>query len=267
VRFFRRRDLHALAGAYALNALDGDERDRFERHLRGCRACESEVRGFAATAAALAVATAAEPPPELKQRVLAAAAVTRQSPPAGAEGAGATAGAEGAGGARTTGHRRPRATAPRRSWLPRLAVPVAAAGLVAAAVLGGVTVWTQHQLTTAQAENQAITAVLAAPDAQIASARTSAGGIATVVASHSAGSMVFTSAGLHALPPSSVYELWFLGKTARPAGLLPPARAGRTAPVLASGLKAGDKVGVTVEPAGGSSSPTTTPIVVLTLSA
>ena len=255
MRFFRRRDLHALAGAYALDALDGAERDRFERHLRGCRACESEVRGFAATATALAMATAAEPPPGLKQRVLAAAAVTRQSPPA-------VAGARGA-----ARRRRPRASAPRRAWLPRLALSAAAAGLVAAAVLGGVTVWTQHQLTTAQAENQAIAAVLAAPDAQIASARTSAGGIATVVASHSAGSIVFTSAGLQALPPSKVYELWFLGKTARPAGLLPPARAGRTAPVLAAGLAVGDKVGVTVEPAGGSSSPTTTPIVVLTLSA
>jgi len=210
------------------------------------------VRGFAATAAALAMAAAAEPPPGLKQRVLAAAAVTRQSPPAVAK---------------VAAHRRPRATAPWRPWLPRLAVSAAAVGLVAAAVLGGVTVWTQHQLTTAQAENQAIAAVLAAPDAQIASARTSAGGIATVVASHSAGSIVFTSAGLQALPPSKVYELWFLGKTARPAGLLPPARAGRTAPVLAAGLAVGDKVGVTVEPAGGSSSPTTTPIVVLTLSA
>jgi len=252
VRFFWRRDLHALVGAYALDALDGAERDRFERHLRGCRACESEVRGFAATAAALAMAAAAEPPPGLKQRVLAAAAVTRQSPPTVAKAAA---------------RRRPHTSAPRRAWLPRLALSAAAAGLVAAAALGGVTVWTQHQLTTVQAENQAIAAVLAAPDAQIASARTSAGGVATVVASHSAGSIVFTSAGLQALPPSKVYELWFLGKTARPAGLLPPARAGRTAPVLAAGLAVGDKVGVTVEPAGGSSSPTTTPIVVLTLSA
>ena len=252
MKFFSRRDPHALAGAYALNALDGAERDRFERHLRGCRACESEVRGFAATAAALAMAAAAEPPPGLKQRVLAAAAVTRQSPPTVAKAAA---------------RRRPHTSAPRRAWLPRLALSAAAAGLVAAAALGGVTVWTQHQLTTAQAENQAIAAVLAAPDAQIASARTSAGGIATLVASHSAGSNVFTSAGLQALPPSKVYELWFLGKTARPAGLLPPARAGRTAPVLAAGLAVGDKVGVTVEPAGGSSSPTTTPIVVLTLSA
>ena len=252
MRFFCRRDLHALAGAYALYALDGAERDRFERHLRGCRACESEVRGFAATAAALAMAAAAEPPPGLKQRVLAAAAVTRQSPPEVGK---------------VAARRRPRTTTPRRAWLPRLAVSAAAVGLVAAAVLGGITVWTQHQLTTAQAENQAIAAVLAAPDAQIASAPTTAGGTATVVASHSEAKMVFTSSGLGALPPSKVYELWFLGKTARPAGLLPPARAGRTAPVLASGLTAGDKVGVTVEPAGGSSSPTTTPIVVLTLSA
>jgi hypothetical protein len=33
--------------------------------------------------------------------------------------------------------------------------------------------------------------------------------------------------------------------------------------VLASGLETGDSVGVTVEPAGGTTAPTTTPIVVL----
>ena len=105
MRFFWRRDLHALVGAYALDALDGAERDRFERHLRGCRACQSEVRGFAATATALAMATAAEPPPGLKQRVLAAAAVTRQSPPTVAKAAA---------------RRRPRTSAPRRpAWSRR----------------------------------------------------------------------------------------------------------------------------------------------------
>jgi anti-sigma-K factor RskA len=34
-----------------------------------------------------------------------------------------------------------------------------------------------------------------------------------------------------------------------------------------AGLSGGDAIGVTVEPAGGSPAPTTTPIVVLTLSA
>jgi hypothetical protein len=53
----------------------------------------------------------------------------------------------------------------------------------------------------------------------------------------------------------------------RSAGLLPLPSAGQTAPVLASGLVAGDKVGMTVEPAGGTSLPTTTPILLLTLPA
>jgi anti-sigma-K factor RskA len=49
----------------------------------------------------------------------------------------------------------------------------------------------------------------------------------------------------------------------RSAGLIPLAAEGRTAPLLAAGLRAGDRVGVTVEPAGGTSQPTTTPILVM----
>ncbi|MFY9847639.1 MAG: anti-sigma factor, partial [Trebonia sp.] len=98
---------------------------------------------------------------------------------------------------------------------------------------------------------------------------TTAGGTATVVASHLAGKIVFTSSGLRVLPSSQVYELWFLGPgKARGAGLVPPAGVtGSTAPVLASGLETGDSVGVTVEPAGGTTAPTTTPIVVLAVPA
>ena len=78
--------------------------------------------------------------------------------------------------------------------------------------------------------------------------------------------LVFTSSGLPALPSAKVYELWLLGTGgARPAGLVPEASAGRTAPVLASGLKTGDKLGMTVEPSGGTSSPTTTPILLVPL--
>ena len=51
----------------------------------------------------------------------------------------------------------------------------------------------------------------------------------------------------------------------RSAGLLRPATGGHTAPVLAAGLQAGDQVGVTVEPAGGTAQPTTTPILVMSL--
>lgn len=200
-RFLLRRDLHSLAGPYALDALDGGELARFERHLRRCPDCTDEVRGFAATAAALAFAVAAPPPPALKGRVLAAI----------------------------------------------------------------------DALGTARESDASIAAVLTAPDARIASATTSAGGTATVVASRRKAAMVFTSSGLPALPPTLVYELWFIGSGgARAAGLVPSAAARgglATTPVLASGLTRGDQVGITVEPAGGTSAPTTTPIVVLTLSA
>jgi anti-sigma-K factor RskA len=122
-------------------------------------------------------------------------------------------------------------------------------------------------LDAARSADAEIAAVLSAADARVASAATSAGGTATVVASRRDGSVVFTSSGLPALPPSSVYELWFIGSAGiRPAGLVPtPEPAGAAAVlVLASGLSRDDAIGVTVEPAGGTDAPTTTPIVVLT---
>ena len=68
--------------------------------------------------------------------------------------------------------------------------------------------------------------------------------------------MVFTSVGLPVLPPTSVYELWFIGVRRRAArrpraGRATRHRARHAAPVLAAGLSGGDAVGVTVEPIGG----------------
>ena len=46
MRWFRPR-LHALAGLYAIDALEPPaERHRFERHLARCGSCASEVRGL-----------------------------------------------------------------------------------------------------------------------------------------------------------------------------------------------------------------------------
>ena len=141
-----------------------------------------------------------------------------------------------------------------------------AAGVAAAVALGVVQSSTQHRLDQAQAENRSVAAVLAAPDARLAVHRTTAGGVATVVASPSRHAMIISTAGLPALSGGKVYELWFVsGGTARRAGLLPAPASGRTAPLLASGLAAGDAVALTVEPAGGTSQPTTKPIVVMAL--
>jgi Anti-sigma-K factor rskA len=239
---------------YALDAVAGSERDRFEHHLRRCRSCGNEVRGMAETATSLGMAVALPPPAQLKQRVLNAVAVTRQVPPA-------------------VDHRRRRGRLRHRaarssSWVPRLATAVAAVSLAVAVTFGILQVSTQHQLDSAREQNQAIAAVIAAPDARIVTQATTDGGTGSVVVSRAEAKIVFTSAGLPALPATEVYELWLIGPPRiRPAGLLPAPSAGKTAPVLASGLAAGDKVGLTVEPAGGTSMPTTTPIVLMALPA
>ena len=134
-------------------------------------------------------------------------------------------------------------------------------------MLAVVTVSTQDRLNAVQAQNQAIAAVLAAPDAQIATATSSTGGNATVVLSYAQQKMIFTSSGLPAaadIPRSTSCGCSAPGPRARP-GCCPRPTDGKTAPVLAAGLTSADKVGVTVEPAGGTSSPTTTPILAMTL--
>ena len=47
-------DIHALSGAYAVDALDDDERELFEQHLAVCPECRAEVRSFGETAALIA---------------------------------------------------------------------------------------------------------------------------------------------------------------------------------------------------------------------
>ena len=53
----RRPEPHTLAGAYALDAIDGPDRARFERHLARCLACAAELRELREAAARLAAAT------------------------------------------------------------------------------------------------------------------------------------------------------------------------------------------------------------------
>ena len=48
-------DVHALSGAYAVDALDDLERARFEEHLRRCPDCRSEVQTLQETAATRAI--------------------------------------------------------------------------------------------------------------------------------------------------------------------------------------------------------------------
>jgi anti-sigma factor RsiW len=246
-----RRDLHSLSGAYALDALkQGAESERFARHLNRCPSCTSEVREFREVATAMAFAAAAAPPPELRDQVLAAAALTRQLPP------------EVKSHARGRRARAPRARVP---WVPWLS-GVAAAAVVVAVLFGYAQAHTEQELSQARAQSQAIALVLSAPQVKLLTHATTKGGVATVVLAADRHEMVVTTSGLPALPAGKVYQLWLIGtKKTVSAGLLPSATSGQTRPVLASGVVKGDTLGLTVEPAPGTAQPTTTPILALPL--
>ena len=73
-------ELHELSAGYALDALEPEERDAFERHLAGCPECQEEIASFWEVARALAVAADGPAPnPELRDRILADARAEKQT--------------------------------------------------------------------------------------------------------------------------------------------------------------------------------------------
>ncbi|WP_225805486.1 anti-sigma factor, partial [Streptomyces sp. NK15101] len=141
----------------------------------------------------------------------------------------------------------------------------------AAAVLGGVAVWqTQHAQDLEQQAGQAqqrldeVSAVLAAPDARTVHGKAANGALTTVVASERQNEAVFTAAGLPAPGTGKTYQLWLdHDGTMRPAGLID--HDGTV--VLAGDPADAGAVGLTLEPAGGSPQPTTTPLLLMPLPA
>jgi anti-sigma-K factor RskA len=254
----RRTGLHALVGAYVMDAVEGGDRAEFERHLLTCEQCRDDVRGLREATARLAAAAAIKPRPELREPTLQAAAVIRQLPPVVA-------------GERMAMARRGRWAAGRviaRPWLAAVAAALVVV-LTVSAVLLGVQAGSMHQRLAAQQQrDRAMTAVLGAHDAVVLTAAVSTGGTATVVMSHQARSLVFTARGLARLPGIRAYELWLAGPAGiTPAGMLPPGYRGMSGPMVVSGLARGEQLELTVEPASGSRQPTSPPIVQLVLDA
>lgn len=237
-----RRDMHDLSGAYALDAVDQAERRRFERHLARCSSCRREVRELQEAASRFALAVSAQPPAGLRARVL-----------------------------RTVASDAPRVSAPdtrprerhRPGWAWRIAIPLTAACLALAIVFGVLFAITQGRLNSSQTQEDAIADVLSAPGTRAISHKTSIGGVIAVDVTRAMREAVVTTRDMPWLPASEAYQLWVLrphGK-ALSDGLLTRIPDHRTAPVLAADLVRGDKVSLTVEPAGGTAKPTTRPIV------
>ena len=239
-------DIHALSGAYAIDALDDIERAQFERHLAVCGDCQAEVASLREAGGLLAETTSTTPPASLRDRILADIETVRPLPPL----APAPEPADDVETPAVAPHRR-------RRMLGSL---VAAAAVVAALGAGGI-VW--HPWTDGSSQGPNLTAadrVKNAPDA-VTVTRKVDGGEATIVASKSLNQFVVTTKGLPALPAGKIYEMWLQdadhGMVPVSGGLMTAADA---TVVLKGDVANALAAGITVEPAGGSTVPTSDPV-------
>jgi anti-sigma-K factor RskA len=225
-------DLHALVGLYVVDALDGEERQRFEEHLAGCAACSAEVSEFRATTGRLSNLMAENPPPGLRSAILERVSGTRQVSPVGQ--------------ADELAVRRS------RSRLRVVAPALAVAASVLAIVLG--IGWLRSN--QAFDRQQDIAQVLSAPDATSVSMTGDEGGELRVVYSPDLDRTVVVADGLADLPSDRTYALWFIGPEGAEEATLFRTEDGRVTSMLQRTPEGFDALGVTEEPAGGSAVPT-----------
>jgi anti-sigma-K factor RskA len=233
-------DIHALSGAYTLDALDDTERTEFESHLADCAECQAEVTSLRETAALLAEPQRATPPASLRQGVLTRIGGVRPLPP-------------------ESPSQRDTTTAARRRWRPHLLAAAAAVLLVAAGVIAWHP-WQDHGTTLADQ-------ILKAPDAvRVTEKLPGGGGELTLVRSPSLERAVLVGHDVPAPPEGKTYQLWLQqpGEDMAPAGLMPDAEEPS---VLIGDAATATAAAVSVEPATGSTHPTSEPIAVFPLAA
>ncbi|HEY3561749.1 MAG TPA: anti-sigma factor [Kribbella sp.] len=226
-------DVHTLTGPYVLDALPDDERARFEAHLAECAFCTTEVAELRSAAVKLATQVSTPPPPALKANVMAAIEHVRQLPPVVQD--------------------QPAPPVVRRRFGRRSLFALAAAAAVVAAS-GGIAIDQYRARNAAEQANRQVAAVLAQPDARTVHGAVEGGGQATVVVSARANKSVVVLRDLPKLPHDRTWQLWMIDprQTAHSVGLA----AGDLTRVIDGSTTGMTTFGLTVEPAGGSRTPT-----------
>jgi hypothetical protein len=251
--------LHALSGAYVVDALDDHEREAFEAHLPGCRDCQDEVASLREATSVMADAVAVTPPPSLRSAILADIAQVRPLPPeTGTPTAASTTASTPS--APPTGN-----VVPLHRGRKRLARAVAAAAAILVVGGGTVFVWQQVDGTSQGPQLSAADQVLAASDAKHYSINFDDGSTATVVRSANEGKAVLLTQKMAAPPTGKAYELWLRDDTGtmKPAGMM--TTAGDHKVLLDGDASKATGVGITVEPEEGSRTPSSEPIAMFEL--
>jgi len=224
------------AGAYALNALPEDECQAYEAHLAACPACRAEAAELRLAAHALPLsAPALRPPPALKARIM--AEVEREAALLAS-----------ASSAPRTEPAQPR----KRRWsfgrVPMPAVAFACAALIAGVVVGGLLFGggdgTRYEFESTIPQ---------------ASAELAVGDQGAIIVADN----------LPQPDPGKVYMVWIQrpGRAPEPtSALFTPRRDGSATASVTGDLDGVETVLVNTEPLGGSTTPTSQPVLVADLS-
>ena len=221
--------VHDLTAAYALDALDVNDRREYEAHLAHCGQCRTELVSLSEAATALAYGVAGpQPPPQLRTQILERARAERPN------------------------------VVPLR---PRWAVPAAVAAAAAVAATIALAIWVTSlsnrvgSLQSQRDRQERVAAVLASPGAQVL--RYGSNG-RLVVTRQGEAALVFR--GLARAAPGMTYEAWVArgGKPA-PAGTF-DSTGDVTLVVLTKRVPSGGSVLVTQERAPGTQQPQHRPI-------
>ena len=220
-----------LIAGHALRALSSEDEERVVVHLAECERCRRRLRETEAVAASLAYGVPqVAPPPELRGRVLAIAEPVVAGPAAEAPAAERPA--------------PPARQGTRRGWWPRFSLVAVPAMAVALAAMLAWNVSLRNDLSTNRSD-LANGAAVTLP------------GVGNVVAQTDGNATLF--AHLRPAPAGKTYEAWVIrGSVALPAGIF--TGGGTLELKLTQAAKPGDSIAVTIERAGGSRTPTTTPI-------
>jgi anti-sigma-K factor RskA len=233
------RDLHHLAAAYALDALEPDERAAFEAHYPTCAVCDVDVLAFREMLGRVAESTPVAPPADLRARVLAEIATTRQLSPR-------------VPGVSTDevdelSARRDR-TRPGRWTTGLLAVAAALLLVIAAGVL--------VVGRSSDGFDEQLAAVVTEPDGRLVALAGEGPGSVRVAWSDTSGRAFLVADGLPTAPAGSAYELWLIDAGGPvPMRVLDPATDG-TLRVEVDLTGTPVAWGVTLEPVVGSDAPT-----------
>jgi anti-sigma-K factor RskA len=226
-------EIHDLAAAYALDAVDDDERMAFERHLETCERCRAELASLRETAASLAYAAPpAAPPPELRERILDTARQERPN------------------------------VVPLRPRRSRTTVALGAATAIAAGVAIALGVWnvSLHNSLDTERSARAATERALVVVGDTAAARHDLSGASGQLVVASSGKAALVLCNLGQAPAGKTYQAWVLsGDKPVSAGVF-DSDSGCVAVPLDASVPADTGVAVTVEPDGGSGEPSSTPI-------